>query len=128
MEDMFPNPLHPVVITHPQTLQRVLYVNRQFTLRIDGMPELEGRNILEILYEQAKVPEYQFRLSWQPGTLAIWDNRLCQHYAVNDYYPYRRHMERVAIAGDVAPYLDLEARPIEDFASITRIHAYEGVH
>jgi len=128
MEDMFPNPLHPVVITHPQTLQRVLFVNKQFTLRIDGMSEIESRNILEILYEQAKVPEYQFRLSWQPNTIAIWDNRLCQHYAVNDYYPGRRHMQRVAIAGDAIPYFDPDAKPARESASIIRAHAHEGMH
>ena len=128
MEEMFPNPSHPVVITHPETQQQVLFVNRQFTLRIEGMSEMEGSKILEILYEQVKVPEYQFRLSWQPGTLAIWDNRLCQHYAVNDYYPNRRHLERVAVAGDARPVFDASAKPIRDFASIVRVHAREGLH
>jgi taurine dioxygenase len=128
MEDMFPNPSHPVVITHPDTLQRVLFVNRQFTLRIEGMSDFESRNILEMLYQQTSVPEYQFRLSWQPGTLAIWDNRLCQHYAVNDYYPYFRHMERVAVAGDAAPMFDPAAKPVREFATVTRVHAHEGLH
>lgn len=128
MENKFPNPSHPVVITHPETQQRVLFVNRQFTVRIDGLSEMEGRKILEILYEQATVPEYQFRLSWQPGTLAIWDNRLCQHYAVNDYYPDRRHMERVAVAGDARPVFDAGAKPIRDYAAIVRVHAREGIH
>jgi taurine dioxygenase len=125
MEDMFPNPTHPVVITHPETLQRVLFVNRQFTLRIAGMSDYESRQLLDILYDQASVPEYQFRLKWQPGTLAVWDNRLCQHYAVNDYYPDKRHMERVAVAGDAEPYFDRSAKPTHDHASIKRVHAYE---
>ena len=92
MEESFPNPTHPVVINHPDTLQRVLFVNRQFTLRIKDMAESESRQLLELLYEQARVPEYQFRLQWEPGTVAIWDNRSCQHYAVNYYYLNRRHM------------------------------------
>ncbi len=128
MEEMFPNPSHPAVVTHPETKQRVLFVNRQFTLRLEGMSDLESRNILEILYQQASIPEYQYRLSWQPGTLVIWDNRLCQHYAVNDYYPYPRHMERVAIAGDAAPVFDPAAKPVRDFATIVRVHAHEGLH
>ena len=128
MEEMFPNPSHPVVITHPETRQRVLFVNRQFTLRIEGMSELESRNILEVLYDQAKVPEYQFRLSWQPGTLVVWDNRSCQHYAVNDYYPFRRHMERVAVAGDTSPFFDPKAKPAREYAIVSRVHAHEGLH
>ena len=128
MEDMFPNPSHPVVINHPETGQRVLFVNRQFTVRIDGMSELESRNILEILYHQSSIPEYQFRLTWQPGTLAVWDNRHCQHYAVNDYYPYPRHMERVAVAGDIRPAFDPNIHPATAYTSIARVHAHEGLH
>ncbi len=127
MEDSFPNPTHPVVITHPDTLRRVLFVNRQFTLRVDGMSDHESRQLLELLYEQAHVPEYQFRLKWEPDTVAIWDNRSCQHYAVNDYYPNRRHMERVAVAGDAEPFFDAAAEPARPYASINRVHAYEGL-
>lgn len=128
MEDMFPNLSHPVVITHPETKQRVLFVNRQFTVRIDGLSDLESRNLLEILYQQSSVPEYQFRLRWRPDTLVIWDNRHCQHYAVNDYYPHPRHMERVAVAGDAAPVFEPHAKPAREFATIARVHAHEGLH
>jgi taurine dioxygenase len=51
------------------------------------------------LFEQAHVPEYQFRHHWEPHTIAMWDNRSTQHYAVHDYYPQRRYMERVTIGG-----------------------------
>jgi taurine dioxygenase len=128
MEVMFPNPLHPVIITHPETLQRVLFVNRQFTLRIKGLSDDESRSLLELLYVQASVPEYQFRLKWQPGTVAIWDNRACQHYAVNDYYPDNRHMERVAVAGDTEPYFDASVKPVRESTSINRAHVIEGLH
>lgn len=127
MEQRFPNPLHPVIINHPETLRRVLFVNRQFTLRIAGMHDDESRQLLEILYAQTSVPEYQFRLRWEPGTLAIWDNRSCQHYAANDYYPQRRHMERVAVEGDTEPYFDPAARPTRPYPSIKRVHAFEGL-
>jgi len=100
MEALYPNPTHPVVRTHPVTGRKALFVNRQFTLRIAGLKERESQGLLELLYEQAHVPEYQFRLRWKPHTIALWDNRSTQHYAANDYYPNRRHMERVAVIGD----------------------------
>jgi taurine dioxygenase len=101
MEDMFPNPSHPVVRTHPVTGRKSIYVNAQFTLRIEGMEPTESRAILDVLFAQARVPEYQFRLRWAPGMIVFWDNRSTQHYAANDYYPARRRMERTAVVGDV---------------------------
>jgi taurine dioxygenase len=101
MEELFPNPSHPVVRTHPANGRKSIYVNPQFTLNIEGMEPLESRAILDVLFAQAQVPEYQFRLRWAPGTIVFWDNRSTQHYAANDYYPQRRRMERTAVVGDV---------------------------
>ena len=103
MEELFPNPSHPVVRTHPVTGRKSIYVNPQFTSRIEGLESDESRAILDVLFAQAKVPEYQFRLRWSPGMIVFWDNRSTQHYAANDYYPERRRMERTAVAGDT-PY------------------------
>jgi taurine dioxygenase len=103
MEELFPNPSHPVVRTHPVTGKKSIYVNPQFTLRIEGLEADESRAILDVLFAQAKVPEYQFRLRWSPGMIVFWDNRSTQHYAANDYYPERRRMERTAVVGDT-PY------------------------
>ena len=101
MEDMFPNPSHPVLRTHPVTGRKSIYVNPQFTLRIESLEPAESRAILDVLFAQARVPEYQFRIRWTPGTIVFWDNRSTQHYAANDYYPQRRRMERTAVVGDV---------------------------
>jgi taurine dioxygenase len=100
MEELFPNPTHPVVRTHPVNGRKSIFVNPQFTLHIEGMEPAESRAILDVLCAQAQVPEYQFRLRWAPGTIVFWDNRSTQHYAANDYYPQRRRMERTAVIGD----------------------------
>lgn len=94
-----PGAEHPVVVRHPVTGRKTLYVNRPFTTHIVGLPEQESEELLHELFLQARVPEYQVRFRWQPGSVAIWDNIATQHYAINDYHPQRRVMERIAIAG-----------------------------
>ncbi|RMH48742.1 MAG: hypothetical protein D6686_09870 [Alphaproteobacteria bacterium] len=100
MEDKFPNPVHPVVRVHPVSGRRILNVNPNFTVRIVGMKESESRMLLEFLFAQAQIPEYQLRVRWEPDQIVFWDNRSTQHYAVHDYWPQRRRMERVTIKGD----------------------------
>jgi len=96
----FPPQHHPIVRTHPETGERVLFVNASFTSGIDGMDEAESATLLAHLLDRFKVPEYQVRFRWTPNAVAIWDNRATQHYPVADYWPARRHMERVTIRGD----------------------------
>ncbi len=100
VEQRFPHPSHPVVTIHPVTGRKVLYVNRHFTEHINELPEDEGRAILGLLLDQTARPEHQLRVTWQPGTVVMWDNRSVQHYAPHDYWPQRRRMERVTVAGD----------------------------
>ncbi|SEE17049.1 TauD/TfdA family dioxygenase [Streptomyces sp. TLI_105] len=90
---------HPVVVRHPRTGRELLYVNEPFTTRIVGLPDAESRELLDELVLQARIPEYQVRFRWQPGSVAVWDNIATQHYAISDYFPQRRVMERIAIAG-----------------------------
>lgn len=101
----FPPQTHPVIRTHPETGERVLYVNGAFTDHIVGLPREESDALLKTLYARAAVPEYQCRFRWAPGSIAFWDNRACQHYAASDYFPNVRIMERVTIAGD-RPYFE----------------------
>lgn len=101
----YPNPCHPVVRTHPETGRRGLYVNAAFTQEIVGFSPERSFELLRILYRQATFPEYQCRFRWQKHSIAFWDNRACQHYAVSDYWPQVRRVERVTIIGDT-PYFD----------------------
>jgi taurine dioxygenase len=100
MQEKHPPARHPVVRTHPETGEKALYVNGAFTEKIEGMKEDESRRLLGILYIQARVPEYQMRFQWRPGSIAFWDNRTTQHYPVSDYWPQVRSMERVTVVGD----------------------------
>lgn len=86
--------------THPETGRKTIYVNRAFTHHIVGLDPTESAELLAFLYHQAEYPEYQCRFRWTPGALAIWDNRATQHYAVSDYFPQRRVMERITVVGD----------------------------
>ncbi len=113
LKAQFPDAEHPVVRTHPQTLEKVLFVNgftTHFTnfhtasnVRV-GQDFTHGSGaLLQYLQSQAAIPEYQVRWRWQAGDVAIWDNRCTQHYAVMDYAPCHRKMERTGIMGDT-PY------------------------
>jgi len=100
LREKYPPAEHPVVRTHPVTGRKSLYVNVAFTTRIKGLRAEESSQLLHYLYGQAAVPERQCRFRWAPNSFALWDNRCVQHYAVSDYWPHRRVMERVTIVGD----------------------------
>jgi taurine dioxygenase len=91
--------IHPVVIRHPETGRKALYVNPGFTLRFDGWTDEESRPLLEYLYRHAVRPEFTIRFHWHPGSLAFWDNRSTWHFAVNDYHGERRLLHRITIEG-----------------------------
>lgn len=100
MRRQYPPARHPVVRTHPVSGRKSIYVNRAFTRTIEGMPEDEAQALLERLYHQAWIPDFQCRFRWRVDSLAFWDNRAAQHYAAADYWPAERRMERVTIIGD----------------------------
>ncbi|MBU3739869.1 MAG: taurine dioxygenase [Rhodoferax sp.] len=113
LKAQFPDAEHPVVRTHPETGEKVLFVNgftTHFTnfhtphnVRVGQDFNPGGADLLRYLVMQAYIPEYQVRWRWQPNSVAIWDNRATQHYAVMDYPPCHRRMERAGIMGDT-PY------------------------
>lgn len=106
LHDQYPPQSHPVVRTHPETGEQALYVNTAFTSHIEGLSEKESDWLLQHLYAQAAVPEFQCRFRWEANSIAFWDNRAVQHYAASDYFPAVRRMERVTIAGDRPFYKD----------------------
>jgi len=97
MRRNFPPVEHPVVMVHPASGKKVIYVNTLYSTRIVGVGRAESTALLGFLTGLSAVPEWQVRFKWQPGSVAVWDNRSVQHYAVNDYYPYPRLMHRVAV-------------------------------
>jgi taurine dioxygenase len=94
-----PPVLQPVVMVHPSTGRRTLFVNRGFTTRIEGMEAAAGDRLLDMLIRQADVPEYQLRIKWERGMVVYWDNFAVQHYAVNDFWPQKRTLMRATIDG-----------------------------
>ena len=89
-----------MIRTHPETGERSIYVNVAFASHIEGLSAAESRWLLDHLFATARDVEIQCRFRWEAGSIAFWDNRVCQHLAVSDYFPARRAMERVTIAGD----------------------------
>jgi taurine dioxygenase len=92
--------LHPVVRTHPQTARQALYVNSNFTIGFEQMTRAESQPLLDYLFAHLSRAEFTCRFKWTSATLAMWDNRCTQHYALNDYHGQRRVVRRIAIEGD----------------------------
>jgi taurine dioxygenase len=98
-----PSVVHPLVRTHPETGRKHCWANQAFGIGLVGVPAVTSRHWLQHLSQLINTPEFHCRVRWEPGTVVMWDNRAVAHYAINDYYPQRRVMDRVTVAGD-KPY------------------------
>jgi taurine dioxygenase len=92
--------VHPLVVRHPRTGRKLLYVNPSFTVNIVGQTRAESLPLLQRLWASAMREELQGRVEWRPGTVAIWDNRTTWHYAMNDYHGHAREMHRITLSGE----------------------------
>ena len=99
-KDAYAEQTHPMVIEHPESGRAALYVNPVYTQRIDGWSKPESDSLLGHLFRNSVNENFTWRLKWAPGTLAIWDNRSTQHFALNDYHGQRREMVRTSVKGD----------------------------
>jgi taurine dioxygenase len=91
--------VHPVVIRHPETGRKTLYVNAAFTIRFEDWTEKESKPLLDYLYAHAAQPQFHMRFRWRKGSIAFWDNRATWHFAINDYHGERRLMHRITLEG-----------------------------
>jgi taurine dioxygenase len=99
-QDLTTGAVHPVVIRHPHTGRKLLYVNSAFTIHFIGQTRVESLPLLAQLIEAALAEDNQCRVEWRPGTVAIWDNRTTWHNAMNDYHGHAREMHRITLSGE----------------------------
>jgi len=98
-KDAYREQVHPAVIAHAETNRPSLYLNPVYTQRIAGWTKAESEGLLGHVYKHSVNENFTWRLKWARGTLAIWDNRCTQHFALNDYHGHRREMVRTSVKG-----------------------------
>lgn len=108
--ETFPENEHPIIRTHPETGRQALFVNSGFTTRIVGLEKNESDALLKFLFDHIARPQFHCRFRWQPNSIAFWDNRCTQHYAMWDYFPQVRSGYRVTVKGD-RPFFRREGHP-----------------
>jgi taurine dioxygenase len=98
-----PSAVHPVIARHPVSGKKLIYVNSSFTAKINELPQKEGAALLKFLIEHVAQPEWTCRFRWRAHSIAFWDNRCTQHYAIPDYWPNVRSGFRIQIDGNAPP-------------------------
>ena len=98
--DRWPENDHPVIRKHPESGRPVLFVDREFTKRLNGLPKEEGRAVLDFLFDHTERVDFQCRFRWSENAVAIWDNRCVLHHALWDYWPAERRGHRISVVGE----------------------------
>ena len=101
--DVYPISVHPVVVRHPDSGRKLLFVNREFTSHINEVPAAESRGMLEFLCDHIARPHWNMRFRWTDHSIAFWDNRCTQHFAIWDYWPNVRSGYRMFVRGTERP-------------------------
>jgi len=91
---------HPIIRVHPETGRKALYVSLAHTTNFKGWTEAESAPLLNYLFEHQTRPEFTCRFRWEPGSIALWDNRCALHNPINDYHGHKRVLHRITFAGD----------------------------
>ena len=99
----YPTAVHPVIAKHPDTGRKLIYVNRGFTSHINELPAQESAALLSFLFDHCAKPHYHMRFRWRDHSIAFWDNRCTQHFAIWDYWPNVRSGYRVQVEGTAPP-------------------------
>jgi taurine dioxygenase len=102
-KEAYPSAVHPVVVRHPESGRKLLFVNREFTSHINDVPAAESRSMLQYLYDHLSRPHWSMRFRWTNHSIAFWDNRCTHHKAIWDYWPNVRSGFRVQIEGTAPP-------------------------
>jgi taurine dioxygenase len=97
--DALEDSIHPVVITHPLSGKKALFVNIAYTIQIIGWSVEDTRALVAELFMHCIQPQFVYEFEWRPGSIAFWDNRSTWHYAKNDYHGHRREMHRITVQG-----------------------------
>ena len=115
----WPENHHPVIRRHSDSGRPALFVDREFTKSIDGLPKEEGKALLEFLFNHVERVDFQCRFRWSENAIAIWDNRCALHHAMWDYYPEERSGRRVSVIGEapLAWHLGSDQVPASRFAA-----------
>ncbi len=125
---------HPIVRIHPESGERILFVSPSFLKSVSGLTPRESGQILELLWEHITRPEYTVRFKWEPGDIAMWDNRSTAHLAPTDIFEsnYDRQLYRVTLVGDVPVGTDgkqsisLQGQPILSVQDELALQAAKG--
>jgi taurine dioxygenase len=116
---------HPLIVTHPETGRKCIYVSELLTSRILELSKPESDNLLHFLFSHSYQPQFQCRFRWHDNSVAMWDNRCTQHRGIDDFFPAFRAMRRVPVVCDQRPSRDPASEPVRDYGDADMVRTEE---